>query len=166
MEIGFLSDEEMLFLKTSLENNGGMSELEYTKLKIRHPYAIMRDDNALILSSMKHYGLHDEKLNNFLISKFGKSYFKLDFFYELIYNVGDYTNPHLDKEISIQTTLLLLDDKFTGGELLINDKNVSFDKKNMYINFEGYKDRHSVTKILSGQRRVLVVMFNKKQNIF
>jgi len=165
MEIGFLNNHQFNFIENSLYNNKGMTEIEYLKLKKNHPYAVMRDDNALILSSMKHYGLHDTRLNEFLLKTFGNPNFKIDFFYELIYNEGDYTTPHLDKKTVLQTTLVLLEDNFTGGDLIIDDKNVNFNKKGMFINFKGYKEKHSVTKVESGIRRVLVIMFNKKQSL-
>jgi hypothetical protein len=165
MILGELNIDEFNYITTSLLNNKGMSDLEYSILKEKHPYAIMRDDNALILSSMKHYGLHDVEFNSFILNKFGKPNYDIDFFYELIYNVADYTNPHYDKKLSVQTTLILLSDEFTGGELLIDDTDVGLNKKGMYVNFDGFKNKHSVNKVLSGQRRVLVIMFNKKQNL-
>lgn len=165
MILGELKIDEFNYLTTSLLNNKGMSELEYSILKEKHPYAIMRDDNALILSSMKHYGLHDTEFNSFILNKFGNSNYDIDFFYELIYNINDYTNPHYDKKLSVQTTLILLSDEFTGGELLIDDKDVEFNKKGMYVSFDGFKQKHSVNKVTSGQRRVLVIMFNKKQSL-
>ncbi len=165
MEIGLLDNSEYNFIINSLNTNMGMSESEYATLKKKHPYAVMRDDNALIISSMKHYGSHDKELNAFLLKKFGKPNFKIDFFYELIYNQGNYTNPHLDKKTVLQTTLILLEDKFTGGDLIIDDNIISFNKKGMFINFEGFRERHSVSKIESGVRKVLVIMFDKKETL-
>ena len=165
IEKGLLTDNEMNFLINSLSINGGMSEYEYNQLKLKHPYAVKRDDKSVILSDMKHYGLHDPKLNNFLLEKFGRPEYKLDFFYKLIYNKGDYTNIHKDRYIVIQTTLILLNDDFTGGELSIENEHIEFNKKNMYINFDGYNLKHSVSEVKSGQRRVLVVMFNLKKSV-
>jgi len=165
MIIDTLNINEFNYINTSLLNNKGMSDLEYATLKEKHPYAINRDDNALILSSMKHHGLHDNEFNTFILNKFGNPNYDIDFFYELIYDVGDYTNPHYDEVISVQTTLILLSDEFTGGELLIDKKDVEFNKKGMYISFDGFKQKHSVNKVKSGQRRVLVIMFNKKESL-
>lgn len=163
---GLLTDSEMNFLINLLSTNGGMSDIEYKNLYIKHPYATTVDGNpTLILSSMKHYGLHDEQLNTFLISNFGTPKYELDFFYELTYNEGDYTKPHYDREIAIQTTLVLLNDDFSGGELFIDETDVKFNKKKSYINFDGHKLKHSVNKIKSGKRIVLVIMFNKKQTL-
>lgn len=163
MVIDFLTNDEIEYINKSLAKNEGMSDFEYKELNSKHPYAFMRKDNALILSSMKHYGKHDVEFNQFIMNKFGKKSYQIDFFYELTYNVGDYTIPHKDKYFVLQTTLLLLSDDFIGGELLIDNKDVNFNKLGMYINFSGNKQIHEVKKISKGQRRVLVIMFNKKK---
>jgi len=166
IKIGELNDDNFFLLQELLDKNKGISDSEYKNLYIKHPYATTVDGNpTLILSSMKHYGLHDEQLNTFLISNFGTPGYELDFFYELTYNEGDYTKPHYDREIAIQTTLVLLNDDFSGGELFIDETDVKFNKKKLYINFDGHKLKHSVNKVLSGKRIVLVIMFNKKQTL-
>jgi hypothetical protein len=163
MIINRLTNIEVDYINKSLSENRGMDNFEYENLRLKHPYAIMRDDNALILSSMKHYGMHDKPFNEYIIKKFGKPEYEIDFFYELIYNEGNYTTPHKDKYFVLQTTLVLLSDEFTGGKLLINKKDIDFNKTGMYVNFDGNRQEHEVTKIESGQRRVLVIMFNKKR---
>lgn len=165
MNLGLLEKQELDFLCSSLDMNKGMSDEEYKSLSIKHPYAIMREDNALILSSMIHYGLHDNKLNDFILRRFGNEDYVIDFFYQLVYKVGDYTNPHFDKKIVTQTTLVLLNDDFIGGDLILDSKKVPFNKKGMYINFNGNKQKHEVTKVIGGERRVLVIMFNKKVRV-
>lgn len=165
MVVDKLSNYELEFLETSLKNNKGMSESEYSKLRIRHPYAVMREDNALILSNMTHYGFHDSELNKFLQTKFGKDEYQLDFFYKLDYQVGDYTTPHRDKYFVLQTTLILLSEDFEGGELIVDDSNVNLNEKGKYISFNGHDHIHSVTEVTSGVRSVLVVMFNKRDSL-
>ena len=165
MFIGELSHTELEFLEKALSENKGMTQAEYAELEGRHPYAVMRDDNALILSDMTHYGFHNEELNKFLMTKFGREDLQLDFFYKLDYKVGDYTTPHRDKYFVIQTTLVLLTEDFTGGELYVDDKDINLNQRGKYINFNGHDRIHSVKEVTSGIRSVLVVMFNKKQSL-
>lgn len=165
METGFLTADEMLFIQDLLKNDIGISESEYQKLKILHPYAVVEHNNPVLKTSRKLYSTTNSLLNNFFLKKFGKKDFDLDYFNELIYNVGDYTNPHKDKNFVVQTTLILTGDDFTGGKLIIDNKNIEFNKIGMFISFDGSKLQHSVTPIESGQRRVLVIMFNKKQTL-
>lgn len=165
MIIGHLTNDEFELIKKSLSQNKGMSSLETDNLNLKHPYAFPKEGGALILSSMEHYGLHDKNLNSFILNKFGKPEYEIDFFYKLTYNVGDYTNPHLDRYFVTQTTLVLLSENFTGGRLLINKKDVQFDREGTYINFNGNIEEHEVTKVESGFRSVLVIMFNNKKTI-
>jgi len=160
---GHLSVNELEYVTTSLSNNKGMSDSEYSILKQKHPYAVMRDDNALILSSMKHFGKHDIEFNKFIHSKFGRDEYEIDFFYELTYSEKDYTTPHRDAHFVVQTTLLLLSDSFTGGRLMINDEDINLTSIGQYVSFNGHTGIHSVTPVESGQRKVLVIMFNQKK---
>lgn len=166
MDIGILTDDEIQFLEHHLKLNTGMTEDEISTLKKNHPYIFIQEDTlGIIISNNKLYGQHDQDLNQFFLNRFGKEDYSIDFFYELIYNPGQYAKPHFDKKFVIQTTLILLSEDFTGGQLYINNNDVHFNKKNMYINFCGSKDRHSVSKVENGQRRVLVIMFYKKDNL-
>lgn len=161
-----LSAKELEFLNLKLSENKGMSDLELDIHKHKHPNAVDKYQKVnLILTDMKLYGQHDNSLNSFILNKFGKHDYCIDFFYELIYDTNDYTNPHLDKDFSQQTTIILLSDNFTGGELILDGKDVKLNKRGKYISFSGNTTLHSVNKVLSGQRRVLVIMFNKKQTI-
>lgn len=166
MFIGNLNNEELEFLETSLKNNQGMTASEFSKLKIRHPYAQERKDNIhLIECKMTHYGQQDFELNSFLLSKFGKDKFQLDFFYKLDYFPGHYTVAHRDKYFVLQTTLILLSEDFIGGELYVDGKDVNLNQRGKYINFNGHDHIHSVSEVTSGVRSVLVVMFNKKNSL-
>lgn len=165
MYIGNLSENELEFLETSLNNNQGMSKNEYIEVAQKHPYVLLKEDDPLIICNKTHYGLDDIKLNSFLQKKFGKEEYQLDFLYKLDYGVGNYTNPHRDKYFVLQTSLILLSEDFTGGELLVDGINVSLDKRGKYINFNGYDHIHSVSEVTSGVRSVLVVMFNKKNSL-
>jgi hypothetical protein len=162
IEKGFLTEEEMLYIQNSLKNDIGINESEYEKLKTLHPYAVVEENNPVIRTSRKLYSTTNYELNSFFLKRFGKKDYDLDYYRDLIYNIGDFANPHKDRNFVTQTTLILMNDKFTGGNLIIDNKDVEFNKIGMFISFDGYKLEHSVTKVESGQRRVLVIMFNKK----
>jgi hypothetical protein len=88
MNLGILQKDEFEFIISSLEKNDGMNEEEYKLHSLKHPYAVEIEDNDLIISTMKHYNLSDNKLNEFILNKFGNKDYEIDFFYELIYGVG------------------------------------------------------------------------------
>ena len=112
-------------------------------------------DNKSVHYSNKNTGLYNQ-----LQELFGNSDLVLDCFYKLKYNVGDYSHPHTDS-YSDQTSLLLLSDNFTGGDFTLDNNNINFNKKGMFVNFDSTK-RHSVSEVLAGHRDVLVILFLKK----
>jgi len=126
MDIGCLNSEEIDYINQALSENGGMNPLEYENLKYKHPYIVIKGEDALILTSMKYYGMHDSKFNSFIVEKFGKPEYEIDFFYELIYDKGNLTKPHRDKYFVLQTTLILLSNEFVGGRLIIDGEDVNF----------------------------------------
>lgn len=166
MIAGHLNTEELEFVNISLLNNRGMSDLEYSMFEQKHPYIVIeRDNNTILKTSKKYYGNHDTELNKFILNKFGNDECEIDFFYTLTYDEKDYTAPHRDAYFVEQTTLLLLSDTFTGGRLIINDEDVNFSNAGQYISFNGHTEIHGVTPVESGQRIVLVIMFNKKKSL-
>ena len=128
------------------------------------------DTNNTIINIKDNKSIHYSNKNTILYNKlqelFGNSNLVLDCFYKFKYNVGDYAKAHTDS-YSDQTSLILLSDNFTGGEFGFeprgeNKKIVNFNKKGMFINFNSTK-RHSVSKILTGYREVLVMLFQNKK---
>ena len=123
------------------------------------------DTNNCIISISDNKSIHYSNKNivlyNQLQESFGNSNLVLDFFYKFKYNVGDYAKAHTDS-YSDQTSLILLSDNFTGGEFTLDSKLVNFNKKGMFINFDSTK-RHSVSKVLTGYREVLVMLFQNKK---
>lgn len=162
MDICCLNNEEINYINQALSENAGMNPLEYENLKYKHLSDGQLGINTL-MTSMKFYGGHDSKFNSFIVKKFGKPKYEIDFFYELIYDKGDLSKPHRDKYFVLQTTLILLSNEFVGGRLIIDGVDVNFTEIGQYVNFEGNNQIHEVTQLESGQRRVLVVMFNKKR---
>ena len=61
-----------------------------------------------------------------------------------------------------QTSLVLLSDNFTGGVFTLDYKQLSFDKKGMFVSF-GSTQHHSVSQVLTGHRDVLVMLFQNKE---
>jgi hypothetical protein len=78
------------------------------------------------------------------------------------YGVDDEAKPHVDTNASIRTYIIMLNDKFEGGEFYLQNKLVPFKMGDM-IEFDANK-LHSVKPIKNGNREVLVIWikWNKK----
>lgn len=166
MIVGKLSNTEFDYINTLLTNNKGISKSEYNTLKEKHPYAIVREDNIhIIVKKMTHYTKHDSELSDFILSKFGNDNLDIDFLYKITYSEGEYAEAHRDKASSFKTVLILLNDNFEGGNLIINGTDVLLNKKGMYIEFNGHLNTHEVTKVTKGVRNILAIFLEKKQTI-
>ena len=130
-----------------------------------HNRVVDTNNNIIRIKDNKsvHYSNKNTVLYNQLQELFGNFNLVLDCFYKLKYNVGDCSHPHKDT-YSEQTSLLLLSDNFTGGNFTLDDNNINFNKKGMFVNFDSTK-RHSVSELLTGHRDVLVMLFEKNKKI-
>jgi hypothetical protein len=167
ININYLNNSDIEFIKKSLFTNNGISQSEWELFCINHKYVVnpIESDKHIIDCDKKYYGLKDYEFNKFLLKKFGRPDYTLDVFYKLTYNVGDSTIPHFDITKTIQTTIILLSDTFTGGDLLIKNQIVPFNKIGSYVSFKGNTTLHGVSEVTSGKREVLVIWFNKKSTI-
>jgi hypothetical protein len=167
INIDYLNSSDMEFIKKSLLNNTGISQSEWESFCINHKYVVnpIESDTHIIDCDKKYYGLGDVVFNKFLLTKFGNPDYTLDVFYKLTYNIGDSTIPHFDITKTIQTTIVLLSDTFTGGDLLIKNQIIPFNKIGSYVSFKGNTTLHGVSEVISGKREVLVIWFNKKLTI-
>ena len=69
------------------------------------------------------------------------------------------TVAHTDKYSEI-TLNILLEDDCEGGYLYIEGKKIEeYEKKGDYVIYEGRKQKHSVTPIIKGKRKALIVWF-------
>lgn len=79
------------------------------------------------------------------------------------YVVGEGAKPHTDDSISDKSYILLLDDKFEGGEFYLDNKHIKFEKGDL-LEFQGHL-LHEVKEITQGQREVLVIFSKKKSKL-
>lgn len=162
-----LSSQELSFIKSSLESNRGISGLEMDRFEKNHPYVVNKVNNEyhIIDCNKEYYGLHDINFNNFLIEKFSQGDWTLDTFYKLTYYTGDYSLPHKDVKSTACTIVVLLSDNFTGGETIIDGKDINLNRTGMYVAFNGSEIQHGVNKVTSGSREALVIWFNRKEDL-
>jgi predicted 2-oxoglutarate/Fe(II)-dependent dioxygenase YbiX len=71
------------------------------------------------------------------------------------YKQGDSCVKHIDRS-SKHTYIFMLSDGFEGGELFIDGVNSHIGKGDV-VSFNGQKQYHEVTEVISGVRDVLVV---------
>jgi hypothetical protein len=167
-----LTPDEFFHLKTELEITPLMTDEELYFIKSAHPQlyysTIGKHDQgvSLITENTFIFSLKNETLNKFICEKFDEPLENLYMIHRLIYGVGGHGKRHKDRFTTHKTVSIILSDKFEGGEMFINDKQIELNKKGDYVCFNGGTDWHEIKEIKKGHRDVLIVWFSKKQSKF
>lgn len=167
-----LSNEEISFVISELENTPIMTEDELVYIKSAHNnmystiHNIPYPNQVLETEKCWFYTLKNENLNKFICNKFDEPIDNLYTMHRLIYNTGGVCKRHKDRFTTHKTVSLILSDNFEGGDMYINDKKIQCNEKGEYTVFNGGKDWHEVKQVTSGYRDVLIVWFSKKKSKF
>ena len=167
-----LSIEDLMFLKSELDKTAIINEDGLKYIKSAHPQLYFTthlkkdEDITLFPSNSWVYTLENKNLNKFICHKFEEPIDNLYIMHRLIYGENGYAKKHKDRFTTHKTVSILLSSDFIGGEMYINDKDVSLTNEGDYIVFNGGNEFHEVKKIISGERDVLIIWFSKKKAKF
>ena len=108
-----------------------------------------------------HYSIGNIKLNS-LIHDITKGNTKdIQSIYTVEFSKGDFGEPHIDTN-SRTTLSLVLEKNSIGGDLIIEGVNSNLNKPGDYIIYDGATTFHSVSKVVKGSRKSLIVFYIKK----
>lgn len=167
-----LSIDELGFLKSQLDTTRIMNEEDLSYIKASHPQLyftthLKKDEGvSLFPNNSWVYTLENKNLNEFICNKFEEPIDNLYIMHRLIYGENGYAKKHKDRFTTHKTVSILLSSDFTGGEMYINDKDISLTNEGDYVVFNGGKESHEVKKIITGERDVLIIWFSKKKAKF
>jgi hypothetical protein len=167
-----LSIDDLVFLKSELNVTRIMNEEDLAYIKASHPQLyfathLKKDEGvSLFPNNSWVYTLENKNLNEFICNKFEEPIDNLYIMHRLIYGENGYAKKHKDRFTTHKTVSILLSSDFTGGEMYINDKDVSLTNEGDYIVFSGGNESHEVKKIINGERDVLIIWFSKKKAEF
>ena len=107
-----------------------------------------------------HYSIGNIKLNS-LIHDITKGNTKdIQSIYTVEFSKGDFGEPHIDTN-SRTTLSLVLEKNSIGGDLIIEGVNSNLNKPGDYIIYDGATTLHSVSKVVEGSRKSLIVFYTK-----
>jgi hypothetical protein len=167
-----LSIDDLVFLKSELNNTRIMNKEDLAYIKASHSQLyfatqLKKDEGvSLFPNNSWVYTLENKNLNEFICNKFEEPIDNLYIMHRLIYGENGYAKKHKDRFTTHKTVSILLSSDFTGGEMFINDKDVSLTNEGDYVVFNGGYEFHEVKKITSGERDVLIIWFSKKKAKF
>jgi len=109
---------------------------------------------------------YDESFKEIVFDKLRKT-FNIDDYDLLWLQMTEYKNyealrNHLDSKLN-KTMIVLLTDKFIGGDTLLDSVKVDFNKGDAIL-FDGYRVFHQVTPVHSGVRNALNIWLKPKTN--
>ena len=167
-----LSIDDLTYLKSELAATRIMNEADLAYIKSSHPQLyfathLKKDESvALFPNNSWVYTLENKNLNEFICNKFEEPIDNLYIMHRLIYGENGYAKKHKDRFTTHKTVSILLSSDFTGGEMYINNEDVSLTNEGDYVVFNGGNESHEVKKIISGERDVLIIWFSKKKAKF
>lgn len=110
---------------------------------------------------------NNKELVEFINSITGHETKNVNSFFHITYNVGDKLPRHRDRsnhdihenpEHSISYSFLLNMCE-EGGEFLLDDENIEFNKPGQYVWFDGQDIFHEIKEVKKGKREVLVIWY-------
>lgn len=110
---------------------------------------------------------NNKELVEFINSITGHETKNINSFFHITYNVGDKLPRHRDRsnpdihenpEHSISYSFLLNMCE-EGGEFLLDDENIEFNKPGQYIWFDGHDIFHEIKEVKKGKREVLIIWY-------
>ena len=120
---------------------------------------------------------NNKELVEFINSITGHETKNVNSFFHITYNVGDKLPRHRDRsnhdiyenpEHSISYSFLLNMCE-EGGEFLLDDENIEFNKPCQYVWFDGQDIFHEIKEVKKGKREVLVIWYRpniETKNLF
>ena len=156
-----LSTQKFNELINELEKTPLINEAEWQKkVSITNDWAPVSQDKSWITTTkVIHYSLRNPNLNKILEELSGRSIKECLTLHTVEAVPPQATVAHTDKYSEI-TLNILLEDDCEGGYLYIEGKKIEeYEKKGDYVIYEGRKQKHSVTPIIKGKRKALIVWF-------
>lgn len=161
-KIDGLLPKELNYIKTLVTRNLKEDADSLTRWSYKDGY----NANNILLSISK-----NKELINFINTKTKFSFEEVTSLHYIEYKVGTSLAKHKDEvmlniknhqgSVSVVFLLAMCEE---GGQFLLEDKNVVFNRPGQYISFDGEQTYHEVTEVKKGTREVLVLWYKPQCN--
>ena len=122
-------------------------------------------DSWITTTKVIHYSFRNPNLNKILEELSGRSIRDCLTLHTVEAVPPQATVPHTDLYSQI-TLNILLEDECEGGYLYLGDEKVEgYKEKGDYVIYEGRKIEHSVTPIIKGKRKALIVWYGPVKSL-
>ena len=162
-----LSTQKFNELINELEKTPLINKAEWEKkISITSDWApVSLDKSWITTTKVIHYSLRNPNLNKILEELSGRSIRDCLTLHTVEAVPPQATVPHTDLYSQI-TLNILLEDECEGGYLYLGDEKVEgYKEKGDYVIYEGRKIEHSVTPIIKGKRKALIVWYGPVKSL-
>ena len=162
-----LSTQKFNELINELEKTPLINKAEWEKkISITGDWApVSLDKSWITTTKVIHYSLRNPNLNKILEELSGRSIKDCLTLHTVEAVPPQATVPHTDLYSQI-TLNILLEDECEGGYLYLGDEKVEgYKEKGDYVIYEGRKIEHSVTPIITGKRKALIVWYGPVKSL-
>ena len=162
-----LSTQKFNELINELEKTPLINKAEWEKkISITGDWApVSLDKSWITTTKVIHYSFRNPNLNKILEELSGRSIRDCLTLHTVEAVPPQATVAHTDKYSQI-TLNILLEDECEGGYLYLGDEKVEgYKEKGDYVIYEGRKIEHSVTPIIKGKRKALIVWYGPVKSL-
>ena len=162
-----LSTQKFNELINELEKTPLINKAEWEKkISITGDWApVSLDKSWITTTKVIHYSFRNPNLNKILEELSGRSIRDCLTLHTVEAVPPQATVPHTDLYSQI-TLNILLEDECEGGYLYLGDEKVEgYKEKGDYVIYEGRKIEHSVTPIIKGKRKALIVWYGPVKSL-
>lgn len=152
--------EELIYelSKTPLVNKEEWNQ----RLAVTDAFRRIKENKEYTTALMTHYSFRNKKLNKIISEITKKDIGEALSLHTIEAYPPESTKEHIDG-FSTLTLNILLEDDFEGGYIYINGKKINgLRERGDYLMYNGSKEPHSVTPVIKGKRKSLIVWYGTK----
>jgi len=161
-----LSKEILDEILYELEKTPLVNEQEWKKrIRFNDAFRKIKENKEYTTALMTHYSFRNKNLNKIISEITKRDISEALSLHTIEAYPPESTQEHTDKA-SYLTLNILLEDDFEGGYIYINGEKINgLRERGDYLMYNGSKEPHSVTPVIKGKRKSLIVWYGIKREL-
>lgn len=155
--------EELIYelSKTPFVNEEEWNE----RLKVTDAFRRIKESKEYTTALMTHYSFRNKNLNKIITEITKRDINEALSLHTIEAYPPESTREHIDG-FSHLTLNILLEDNFEGGYIYINGEKINgLRERGDYLIYNGSKEPHSVTPVIKGKRKSLIVWYGREREL-
>jgi predicted 2-oxoglutarate/Fe(II)-dependent dioxygenase YbiX len=155
--------EELIY---ELSKTPFVNEKEWNdRLRVTDAFRKIKENKEYTTALMTHYSFRNKNLNKIISEITKRDISEALSLHTIEAYPPESTREHMDA-FSHLTLNILLEDDFEGGYIYINGEKINgLRERGDYLMYNGSKEPHSVTPVIKGKRKSLIVWYGRKREL-